>query len=39
MSAKEEKVIRPVVNFHPSVWADQLLIFDDEVHKLIIKTQ
>ncbi|PWA48135.1 E-beta-caryophyllene synthase [Artemisia annua] len=30
MSAKEEKVIRPVVNFPPSVWADQFLIFDDE---------
>nr|BAN81914.1 beta-caryophyllene synthase [Artemisia absinthium] len=28
MSVKEEKVIRPIVHFPPSVWADQFLIFD-----------
>nr|CAC12732.1 putative sesquiterpene cyclase [Artemisia annua] len=30
MSVKEEKVIRPIVHFPPSVWADQFLIFDDK---------
>ncbi|KAJ9535900.1 hypothetical protein OSB04_un000941 [Centaurea solstitialis] len=31
MSITQEEVIRPLANFHPSIWGDQFLIYNEEV--------
>ncbi|KAK9057825.1 hypothetical protein SSX86_022663 [Deinandra increscens subsp. villosa] len=30
MEVKEKEAIRPLANFHPSLWGDQFLVYDDQ---------
>lgn len=29
MSLKQEETIRPLANFHPNIWGDQFLVYDE----------
>ncbi|PWA58326.1 germacrene D synthase [Artemisia annua] len=37
MSPKQDEVIRPLANFHPSLWGDQFLIYDEEVQPEVVQ--
>ncbi|KAM0035888.1 putative amorpha-4,11-diene synthase [Helianthus debilis subsp. tardiflorus] len=37
MSAEQEKIIRPIANFPPSIWGDQFLVYDQVCKLIVIK--
>ncbi|KAD3338094.1 hypothetical protein R6Q59_027212 [Mikania micrantha] len=37
MEAKQETIVRPSSNFHPSVWGDQFLNYDEQEDQVIVE--